>query len=159
MKERGKIQDKLNLKLKNFSEKLRDDVIKILFDAYQDLPEYGEKTYKDAKRYVNWLKNHSTYFKVAYVNQEPAGFVVADAHYKNRPAGEIHELSVRKKFWGIGLGNMLLEEAEKHLKNEGKDFVGLWVGRKNLRAIDFYKKHGYKESDIYRDWLRMTKRL
>ncbi len=148
------------IKLKDYTDSFKKELISVLFEAYLDLPEYGEPSYKSAKRYINWLKNHSTFFKVAFYNDELAGFVVADANWKDlygKDIGEIHELAVRKKFWGKGIGKILLEEAVKHLKEKGKKQIGLWVGRKNKKAINFYKKYGFNIRESYRDWLRMVK--
>ncbi|ACO04416.1 MAG TPA: N-acetyltransferase [Persephonella sp.] len=161
MEKKGNFQEKDKVKLKNYSDSYKKELINALFEAYLDLPEYGEPSYKSAKRYINWLKNHSTLFKVAFYNGEIAGFVVADANWKDlygRDVGEIHELAVRKKFWGKGIGKTLLEEALKHLKEKGKKEIGLWVGRKNRKAIEFYKKYGFKIEESYRDWLRMVRR-
>ncbi|WP_457644187.1 GNAT family N-acetyltransferase [Persephonella sp.] len=149
------------IKLENYSNNYKKDIINTLFEAYLDYPEYGEPSYKSAKRYINWLKNHSTLFKLAFYGDELAGFVVADANWKDlhgREVGEIHELAVKKKFWGKGIGKILLEEALKHLKEKGKKEIGLWVGRKNKKAIDFYKKYGFQIEESYRDWLRMVRR-
>jgi ribosomal protein S18 acetylase RimI-like enzyme len=153
-------QENNGIKLKDYTDSFKKELISVLFEAYLDLPEYGEPSYKSAKRYINWLKNHSTFFKVAFYNDELAGFVVADANWKDlygKDIGEIHELAVRKKFWGKGIGKILLEEAVKHLKEKGKKQIGLWVGRKNKKAINFYKKYGFNIRESYRDWLRMVK--
>ncbi|WP_457626796.1 GNAT family N-acetyltransferase [Persephonella sp.] len=156
-----KIEEKVEIV--PFSSERLGDVIQILMDAYQDYPEYGEATRKQAKRYIGWLKKHSTLFDVAYINGEPAGFIVADANWKDlhgKNVGEIHELSIKKKFWGMGLGKKLLERALKHFREKGLKTAALWVGEKNRRAIDFYKKNGFKQTgSAYYGWLRMERSL
>ncbi len=146
-----------------FSDQLTDAVIDIMMDAYQDLPEYGEQSRKRAKRYINWLKKHSTLFTVVMIDGEPAGFIAADANWidiHGKNVGEIHELSIRKKFWGKGIGDYLINLAVKHFKDRNLKSAGLWVGEKNTRAIQFYKKHGFKETGInYYRWLRMVRSL
>ncbi|NPA58161.1 MAG: GNAT family N-acetyltransferase [Aquificae bacterium] len=132
-------------------------------DAYQDYPQYGEATRKQAKKYINWLKNHSTLFEVAYMDGRPAGFIVADANWKDlkgKKVGEIHELAVRKEFWDRGIGKKLLERAVKHFRERGLDTAGLWAGDKNERAIRFYKKNGFQDTGlVYYGWLRMERKL
>ncbi len=152
-----------NTRLVDFSQEKLDDVVEILMDAYQEHPEYGEASKKHAKRYIKWLKKHSTFFKILYHNNKPVGFVVGDSNWidlKGENVGEIHELSVKKEYWGKGFGDFLLREVLKHFKEKGLKKASLWVGEKNKRAIDFYKKHGFKETGInYYGWLRMEKRL
>jgi len=154
---------KEKIEIRPFSPEKLQDVIEILMDAYQDYPEYGEATRKQAKRYISWLKKHSTLFDIAYVNNEPAGFIVADANWidiNGKNVGEIHELSVKKKFWGKSLGRKLLARALKHFEKKGLKTAGLWAGEKNKRAIDFYKRSGFKQTgNAYYGWLRMERRL
>ncbi len=166
----GKLDDKLikmkaieNINVINFRDELLDNSIDILMDAYQDLPEYGEQSRKRAKRYIKWLKKHSTLFVIAKVRNDFAGFIVADASWtdmEGKNVGEIHELSVRKRFWGKGVGDFLLNLALKHFSQKGLKQAGLWVGEKNKRAIKFYEKHRFKKTDTkYYDWLRMVRSL
>lgn len=154
------LANKMKIELKDFSEEYIDDLAQIIMDAYQDFPEYGEPNIKKAKKYINWLKNHSTFFKILFVNGEPAGFIVADANWKSidgKKVGEIHELALKKKYWGKGLGKLLLEAALEHLNSQGVNIYGLWVGTKNKSAIEFYKKYGFKPKYDYVKWLRMEK--
>ena len=151
------------IKLTNYEDKYLDIVIDILMDAYQDIPEYGEANRKQAKRYIKWLKKHSTFFKILFYEDEPAAFIVGDGNWidiEGKHVGEIHELSVKKKFWGKRLGDFLLNKVLEHFKELGLKKSGLWVGEKNKRAIDFYKKHGFQETGIkYYGWVRMEKNL
>ncbi len=152
----------MKVQLKDFSDDYIDTLAEIIMDAYQDFPEYGEPNIKKAKKYIKWLKNHSTLFKVLFVDDEPAGFVVADANWKSidgKKVGEIHELALKKKFWGKGLGKFLLETALNHLKEHGVNTYGLWVGTGNKSAIELYKKYGFSPKYNYVKWLRMEKRV
>ncbi len=155
------LTDKMKVELKDFSSDYLDQLAQIIMDAYQDFPEYGEPNIKKAKKYINWLKNHSTLFKILFIDGEPAGFVVADANWKTidgKKIGEIHELALKKKYWGKGFGKLLLETALNHLKERGTDIFGLWVGSQNKSAIEFYKKYGFYPVYDYVKWLRMEKR-
>ncbi len=149
--------------VKPYSQEYRDDLIDIIFDAYSDFPEYGESSYKSAKRYINWLKNHSTLFDVVLDKNKPVAFVVADGNwissFTGENIGEIHELAVRKDYWGKGIGKKLMEKALKHLKSLGLNKAGLWVGEKNKKAIQFYEKYGFKPVRKYNHWVRMERNL
>ncbi|NPA52023.1 MAG: GNAT family N-acetyltransferase [Aquificae bacterium] len=151
----------MKVELKDFSQDYIDALVDILMDAYQDFPEYGEPSKERAKKYINWLRNHSTLFKILFVDGEPVGFVVADANWKRidgKRVGEIHELALKKKYWGKGLGKLLLDTAIEHLKSKNVDILGLWVGKKNASAIKLYRNYGFLPVYDYVKWLRMEKR-
>ncbi len=153
----------MDLKLKDFEDQYIDQLIEVIFDAYKDYPEYGEPDAKSAKRYIKWLKKHSTLFKILFVNNEIAGFIVVDANWKDnfdgKIVGEIHEIAIKKKFWNRGLGKYLLNMALEHIKEKGREVARLWVGKKNKRAIEFYEKQGFKKLYERWNWVRMEKRL
>ncbi len=150
-------------KIKPFSPEYRDQLIDIIFDAYSDFPEYGESSYKSAKRYINWLKNHSTLFDILFDNNKPIAFIAADGNwissFTNEKVGEIHEIAIKKDYWGKGIGKLFMDKALKHFKDLNLQKAGLWVGEKNKRAIDFYKKYGFKPVRKYNYWLRMERNL
>jgi putative acetyltransferase len=54
--------------------------------------------------------------------------------------GWIDHLYVHPAFQGRGLGSVLLSEAMR-----GEDRVRLWVFRRNLRALEFYQKRGFRQ--------------
>ncbi len=146
-----------------YKDKYREDLIDIIFDAYSEHPEYGESSRKNAKKYINWLKNHSTMFDIVLDNDKPVAFVVADGNwvssFSGERVGEIHELAIKKSYWGKGLGKFLMDKALNHFKNLKLKKAGLWVGEKNKRAIEFYKKYGFKPVRKYNQWLRMERNL
>ncbi|HIQ24901.1 MAG TPA: GNAT family N-acetyltransferase [Persephonella sp.] len=138
-------------------------LISILFDAYQDHPEYGEPTEKDARKYINWLKRHSTLFKIVYDKECPIAFLVVDTNwidkFDKKNVGEIHELAIKKDYWGKNIGSMLLDLAFKHIKEKGLSTARLWVGEKNKEAIKFYEKKGFYPIFQGWGWIRMEKKL
>ncbi len=154
---------KNKIKEDSFKDKYREGLIDIIFDAYSEHPEYGEHSRKSAKRYINWLKNHSTLFDVVLDNDKPVAFIVADGNwissFSGDNVGEIHELAIRKSYWGKGLGKYLMNKALKHFKELNLKKAGLWVGEKNKRAIEFYKKYGFKTVRKYNQWVRMERNL
>lgn len=153
----------MDIKFVDYQDKYKEDLIDVIFDAYKEHPEYGEPDRKSASKYINWLRKHSTFFKVLLVNDEVAGFIVADANWKDyfdgKIVGEIHEIAIKRKFWGKGFGSYLINKALEHLKESGRDIVRLWVGRKNKEAIKFYKKLGFKPLYDRWDYVRMERRL
>jgi mycothiol synthase len=153
----------MDIKLVDYQDKYKNELINTIFDAYQKHPEYGEPDFKSASKYIEWLKKHSTFFKVLIVNGEVAGFIVADANWKDlsdsKEVGEIHEISIKRKYWGKGFGHYLINEALNHFKEKGKRIVRLWVGKKNKEAVKFYKNLGFRPLYEKWDYIRMEKRL
>lgn len=136
-----------------------DILLEIYLEAYRDHPEYGETSRRRARRYLDWLRRHATLFEVAEVAGEPAGWMVVDANWEGDESAELHELVVRPRFQGKGVGSALLERAIAHARALGKRELRLWVGRGNGKAIAFYRKHGFEPLYSVGDWLRMRKRL
>lgn len=60
-------------------------------------------------------------------------------------APELNKLYILEWFCGRGIGEQLLEMAESMVKAKGIDKIWLWVLDSNSRAINFYRKHGYKD--------------
>jgi len=156
-------ENRFKINLLDYDDIYLDSLVEIIFDAYKRHPEYGEPTIRSAKNYIKWLKRHSTFFKIAKVDGEIAGFIVADSNWRdgfdNKIVGEIHEISVKRKFWGHGIGTFMIKEVLNHFKKSGRNIVRLWVGKKNKEAISFYKNLGFKILYERWEWLRMEKRL
>jgi ribosomal protein S18 acetylase RimI-like enzyme len=58
-------------------------------------------------------------------------------------APELNKLYILEWFCGIGIGNSLLQEAEKFVLSKGINEMWLWVLETNARAISFYERQGY----------------
>lgn len=153
----------MDIKLIDYKDTYKEDLIDVIFDAYKEHPEYGEPDRKSASKYIDWLKKHSTFFKILLYDNEVAGFIVADANWKDffdgKVVGEIHEIAIKRKFWGKGLGSYLINKAMEHFKKSGKNVVRLWVGKNNKEAIRFYEKLGFKSLYERWDYVRMERIL
>ncbi|EAE5495722.1 GNAT family N-acetyltransferase, partial [Listeria monocytogenes] len=69
-------------------------------------------------------------------------------HIKKR---ELHTselaISIRKKYWGLGIGTICMEELIKYAKSsEYLKLIYLEVVTENKRAINLYKKFGFIEA-------------
>lgn len=67
---------------------------------------------------------------------------------------EINKLYVLKNFYGQGIGQALLKEAEDYLRKTERFKVWLWTLSSNERAVKFYQRSGYK--DIGRAFFQMA---
>lgn len=57
---------------------------------------------------------------------------------------ELNKLYILEWFCGKGIGNELLNYAEKLMKQKNQKLFWLWVLESNTRAVNFYEKHNYK---------------
>jgi ribosomal protein S18 acetylase RimI-like enzyme len=66
----------------------------------------------------------------------------------------VYDVSVRRDWWGKGVGRTLMARGEDFARELGLEYIGLGVTRANERAVDFYRELGY---DVER--VQMVKRL
>lgn len=64
--------------------------------------------------------------------------------HRNRKYALIDKLVVDEGYRGLGVGNKLIEYAEKEIKSMGIDEVELYVWEFNKGALNLYEKKGYK---------------
>jgi ribosomal protein S18 acetylase RimI-like enzyme len=95
---------------------------------------------KDSAFYLIKLSNQTIgYLKINSGNSQ------TEKHKNN--SLEIERIYVSKEFHGKNIGQILLEKAITIAKEKLCNYVWLGVWEKNLRAISFYKKNGFKEFD------------
>ena len=58
---------------------------------------------------------------------------------------DITKVSVRKEFQGMKLSNILMEDCFNRVDDLGCEKINLEVRVDNYRAINLYKKHGFRE--------------
>jgi ribosomal protein S18 acetylase RimI-like enzyme len=87
---------------------------------------------------------------------EVAGEVIGLLSYSTRPdlyhAGPtalIEELVVRMDSQSQGVGSLLLQAVEDHLFEAGCVEISVSVMPDNLRAIQFYRRHGLTDEAVY----------
>lgn len=63
----------------------------------------------------------------------------------DRPGAlEIWRLYVAKDAQGRGIGGSLLQFAENEAREEGYSEIVIWTFKRNVNAVKFYEKHGYR---------------
>lgn len=89
---------------------------------------------------------------------EKNGYVVAWTslyiveHFYLEPFVELDGFVVDEKFRGQGLGKLLMDEAEKWVKEQGHTLVKLKTNATRKKAHHFYEKYGFektKEQYVY----------
>ncbi|MFN3550769.1 MAG: ribosomal protein S18-alanine N-acetyltransferase [Endomicrobiia bacterium] len=89
-------------------------------------------------------KNLKKFF-VAKIDENVVGYVVCLTSDKT---SHIINISVKKDFQNLGIGNKLLDFIIKSFKTENFKSIILEVRASNLVAISLYKKFGFKEVRI-----------
>lgn len=147
--------------------------MKIRYGTTQDaemLSELGARTFYDTFAKDNTPENIDAYLKKSYsaeiqfrelsepenifliVESEgiPIGYAQLilnskdEAIKKNKPI-EIRRIYASQEFQGQGVGKELMQATIREARQRGCDCIWLGVWEKNQRAIDFYKKWGFRE--------------
>ncbi|MEM4489926.1 MAG: GNAT family N-acetyltransferase [Desulfurococcaceae archaeon] len=79
-------------------------------------------------------------FLVAEVNDKVVGFILA---YRNKDRAYIENIAVHENYRNMGIGRILIAEAEKHLFKHGAKSIYLSVKNWNMKALNFYIRQGY----------------
>ena len=67
----------------------------------------------------------------------------ADNPYAPGDSGELYAINVAPRWWGHGIGAVLLETAHESLAAEGFPRAVLWVVASNIRSRRFYDRAGW----------------
>ena len=154
-------------------QKVSRETFKATFDPYtapNDMVRFLEEDYETVKL-AKEIENPNSRFYFLMVQNEIAGYLkinVGDAQTEHlrENALEVERIYLRSSFQHRGLGNVLLDFAEKTAREEGKDYMWLGVYEKNVPAQHFYKRHGFSKvsqhtfqvgSDPQTDWLLVKK--
>lgn len=70
------------------------------------------------------------------------------------PQAWVYDVSVRRDWWGRGVGRELMRAAEDFALSLGLSWIGLGVTASNHRAVGFYQELGYQKERF-----QMIKRL
>lgn len=139
-------------------------------DDARMLSELGAKTFYDTFARDNTPANIEAYLKASFSPEiqfnelsEPDNiFLIIES--ENKPIGyaqlilnskdksinrtkplEIRRIYASKEYQGKGVGKELMQATIREARQRGCDCVWLGVWEKNQRAIDFYKKWGFRE--------------
>ena len=154
-------------------QKVSRETFKATFDPYTApnyMARFLEEDYETVKL-VKEIENPNSRVYYLMVQNEIAGYLkinVGDAQtvHLRENALEVERIYLRSSFQHRGLGNVLLDFAEKTAREEGKDYMWLGVYEKNVPAQHFYKRHGFSKvsqhtfqvgSDPQTDWLLVKK--
>ncbi len=137
----------------------------------ENMAYYLDKNFTKAK-IMEEIKDISTQFYLAYVDQMPAGYakVRFNAEVKKvlkEKAIELERIYVSSLFQGKKVGASLLQTCLDHALENGYQWIWLGVWENNHKAQNFYAKWGFEKfgehvfqmgDDPQTDWI-MKKRI
>lgn len=142
-----------------------------LYRDKQDLLNYYDRTFSVKKIETSITKSNNVYW-IAFVNNLPVGYAKLKLHSKSEfidseNTCQLQKIYVLKDFLSMKIGyqlqDLLLKKAEE--LNFNKIWLSVLVS--NNRAIDFYKRNGFKTigshnfqigKEIF-DFIAMAKKL
>jgi len=86
------------------------------------------------------VKDDKNILLVAVADGRPVGFV--NSYYLGE-RGYVEAIAIHPDYRSMGIGSLLLAEAEARLLGRGVEVVKLNVKQGNLKALSFYLRHGY----------------
>lgn len=141
----------LDLSLRTFNDTFSD----------QNTPENMEAYVSEAfqlNKLEKELANPDSNFFFIYTADQLAGYLkvnINDAQTEDiaENALEIERIYVDSAFKGQGLGKLLMEKAFEIANEKKRTTVWLGVWEKNLPAIGFYQKQGFKKVGQHSFWM------
>lgn len=99
---------------------------------------------------LNELSKPDIIFLIVELEDEPVGYAKLkmnsnDESVKGTEVMEIERIYASQEYIGKGIGKELMKACINEARQRGCDSIWLGVWEKNQRAIDFYKKWGFKE--------------
>ncbi|MDL2296052.1 ribosomal protein S18-alanine N-acetyltransferase [Lachnospiraceae bacterium OttesenSCG-928-E19] len=120
----------------------------------KEIADVEKKVFSDAwseKGILETFRQPNAIILVAQKNDRIQGYFIL-YHILNE--GEILRIAVCDEARGKGIGSQLILEAEKRCKKLGVEKLLLDVRESNEIARKFYKRHGFVEDGIRRDFYR-----
>ena len=117
----------------------------------ENITKYLEEGFSEDKLTTE-LEDQNAEFYFATLDNEVIGYLklnfgASQTELKDDKALEIERIYVLQEFHGKKVGQILYNKAIEVAKDKKSDYVWLGVWEENPRAISFYKKNGFEESD------------
>jgi len=121
----------------------------------KDIMDNYIRTNFNEENLLKEISNPEFQYYLLYKNDVLAGFskIIINSkniHIKEENVTKMERLYLLEEFYGTGLGQQLFDYILKLAKQQNQKGIWLYVWIKNYRAIDFYKKVGFKKiADYY----------
>ncbi|MDQ3110865.1 MAG: GNAT family N-acetyltransferase [Bacteroidota bacterium] len=125
------------------------------YDAYSfantaaDMQQYIAEHFSE-QEILKEIGTQNTFIFLAVLDGKIAGYMklgtaTSPANLNGKPAIEIERLYVDKKLQSRKIGKAMMYFLKAFARNSGKKIVWLGVWKKNLRAVAFYEREGFKK--------------
>lgn len=134
-----------------FSESFGDQ------NTADDMKAYVEKEFS-REHLLAELRHPESTFYAAFMNEQMIGYLKlnkgsAQTEGEDKRTIEIQRIYVLQNFQGHKVGQHLYEKALHIAIQEGMQSIWLGVWEKNIRAIHFYERNGFKPFSTHVFWL------
>jgi ribosomal protein S18 acetylase RimI-like enzyme len=126
------------------------DISKTVFEVDKSYDPTLDMDWPTSLKGVNYFRNAVSspeYCKLIAVHEGiPVGYLLgAEFKYDYRKVkyGEIQSMGVKPDYRRLGVGSKLVGEFRKWSKSKGLDEIYVNTYYFDVRAVNFYKKHGY----------------
>lgn len=89
---------------------------------------------------------------VAVIDNQTVGYLAGSINekgsYEEIQYGEVNNMFIKSECRGYGVGKLLINDFKKYCISNGIKNLIVTASAKNIRAIDFYRKNGFKEFNI-----------
>jgi ribosomal protein S18 acetylase RimI-like enzyme len=121
----------------------------VIDNTTENIEAYLKKSFS-TKIQLNELSNPDNIFLIAEEESKPIGYAQLIMNSKDEAINSAKPLELRriysiKEYLGKGVGKELMQATINEARTHGCDCVWLGVWEKNQRAIEFYKKWGFRE--------------
>ena len=116
--------------------------------APADINAYDSRTFRD-DILKNELRDAKNIYHILYYENKAVGFskIVLNSPYAGSEIKNITKLDrlyLLQEFYNLHLGSALFDFITSLMKEQNQKGVWLYTWKENQRAIDFYKKKGFK---------------
>lgn len=87
---------------------------------------------------------NGVHFEIIKIDSEPCGYISYSAYEDHPGVAKLHKVYLLPGFHSLGLGQAMLEEAQKKCREAGFDHILLTVNKHNERAIRAYRRNGFE---------------
>lgn len=101
-----------------------------------------------------YFKNliEEAYIIVAVLNNKIVGYLAGSINekgsYEEIQYGEVNNMFIKSECRGYGIGKLLINDFKKYCIANGIKNLIVTASAKNISAIEFYRKNGFKEFNI-----------
>jgi ribosomal protein S18 acetylase RimI-like enzyme len=117
----------------------------------ENMQKYLEEGFTFEKLTSELLSPNSKFYFASFENKVigylKLNFGQSQTELKDDKALEIERIYVLNEYHGKKVGQILYDKAIEIAKHKKADYIWLGVWEENPRAINFYKKNGFKEFD------------